>query len=78
MGGRPKGYPAIQAEKSRVIIVEQLEKHFKPIVIKAIKQAKAGDRYAREWLTERGYGKTTNTIAVSGALNIGELLDEAK
>ncbi len=61
-GGRPKGYASLQAEKARELICKKLEKDFQPIVDKAIIQAKKGDRYAREWLTERGYGKVPNQI----------------
>lgn len=61
-GGRPKGYAAIQAEKSRKIICEQLEKEWTPIVIKAIEQAKSGDNNARTWLSDRGYGKVAQAI----------------
>ena len=65
-GGRPKGYSAIQAEKSREMICEKLEKEFAPIVVKAIQQAKAGDKYAREWVTDRAYGKAIQSIDLRG------------
>ena len=60
--GRKKGYAAIQAEKAREAICKELEKTWKPIVLKAIEQAKAGDSIARAWLYERGYGKVAQAI----------------
>lgn len=61
-GGRPKGYSAIQAEKAREILCKELEKEWAPIVLKAIEQAKNGDQNARNWLSERGYGKVAQAI----------------
>jgi hypothetical protein len=60
--GRKKGYAALQAEKARELICKALEKELVPIIEVAIEQAKTGDRYAREWLIERGYGKVPNQI----------------
>lgn len=60
--GRKKGYAAIEAEKARERICKELEKTWKPIVLKAIAQAKAGDPVARAWLYERGYGKVAQAI----------------
>lgn len=60
--GRKKGYAAIQAEKSREIIVKQLETEWAPIVEKAIEQAKNGDAVARNWVSERGYGRVPQAI----------------
>lgn len=60
--GRKKGYAAIQAEKSRELICLALEKDFKPIIEKAIDQAKDGDAVARNFLFERGYGKVAQAV----------------
>jgi hypothetical protein len=60
--GRKKGYAAIQAEKTRELICKALEKDIKPIIVKAIKQAKDGDPVARSFLFERGYGKVAQAI----------------
>lgn len=60
--GRKKGYAAIEAEKSRERICKELEKTWKPIVVKAIAQAKDGDPIARAWLFERGYGKVVQAV----------------
>lgn len=65
-GGRPKGYAALEAERQRNFIAEKLEKEFAPIVKKAIKQAKAGDKFAREWVTDRAYGKAVQAIDLRG------------
>lgn len=62
-GGRPKGFASLEAEKKRDYIAQRLVKEFAGIVTVAIKQAKEGDRYAREWLTERAYGKAAQPIA---------------
>ena len=62
--GRKKGYAAIEAEKARVFIAKKLVEELGPIVDKAIKQAKEdGDKHAREWLTDRAFGKATQFIA---------------
>lgn len=66
---RKRGFAAIEAEKARQLIVKKLETQLGPIVEKAIKQAKAGDKHAREWLVERAYGKT---LQVQGRLSITE------
>ncbi len=60
--GRKKGNNALAAEKARALIVKELDIEFKPIVKKAVEQAKNGDFKAREWLTERGYGKVPQAI----------------
>ena len=62
-GGRKKGYASIEAEKARNLIAEKLGKELIPIVEKAIDQAKEGDKYAREWLSDRAYGKATQFLA---------------
>ena len=65
-GGRPKGYAALQAEKARIFIAEQVEQYWGPIVKKAIQQAIKGDKYAREWLYDRGYHKPRQTVGLEG------------
>lgn len=62
--GRKKGFAALEAEKARELIAIKLQKSFAPIVDKAIRQAKAGDKAAREWLTERAYGKIPTALEV--------------
>lgn len=60
--GRKKGFPALEAEKARLMIAEKLATTFAPIVDKAIEQAKAGQKDARDWLTDRAYGKSMQPI----------------
>ncbi len=60
--GRKKGYPALEAEKARLMIAEKLATQFAPIVDKAIEQAKQGQKDARDWLTDRAYGKSMQPI----------------
>jgi len=60
--GRKKGFAALEAEKARELIATKLQVHFSPIVDKAIEQALDGDKYAREWLTQRGYGNVLQEI----------------
>lgn len=63
--GRKKGFVALEAERQRIMIAEKLVKDFAPIVEKAIQQAKDGDFKAREWLTDRSYGKATTPIEMT-------------
>lgn len=60
--GRKKGYAALQSEKAREELIKLLKKEWNPIVLKAIEQAKSGDAVARNWLSERGYGKVVQAI----------------
>lgn len=64
-GGRPKGFAALEAERQREMIAKKLVKEFEPIVDKAIEQAKEGNKDARDWLTERAYGKATTPLEVT-------------
>ncbi len=65
LGGRPKGYAALEAERQRDYVARKLVKEFAPIVKKAIEQAKNGDKSAREWLTDRAFGKTPQAVDLS-------------
>ncbi len=60
--GRKKGYASVAAEKAREVLCKELDKSWKPIVLKAIEQAQGGDAIARNWLSERGYGKVAQAI----------------
>ena len=60
--GRKKGVASILADKARDYIAQQGENSRKEIVDKAIEQAKVGDYKAREWLSERGWGKAVQAI----------------
>lgn len=60
--GRKKGFAALEAEKARQFIAEKISKELGPIVDKAVEQALTGDRYAREWLAERAWGKALQSV----------------
>ena len=62
LGGRPKGYAALEAERQRIYVAERLVIEFAPIVDKAIEQAKEGNQQAREWLTDRAFGKAQQFV----------------
>ncbi len=68
-GGRPKGFAALEAERQRDYVARRLVKDFAPIVKKAIDQAKLGDKYAREWLTDRAFGKSPQSVALTNPDN---------
>ncbi len=65
-GGRQKGFAAKQAEQARVKIAELLEKSLVPIAKVAVKRALKGDKYARDWLTDRAYGKSRQVFGLEG------------
>ncbi len=65
LGGRPKGFAALEAERQRDYVAQVLVKEFAPIVATAVKQAKKGDKSAREWLADRAFGKATNAVEVT-------------
>ena len=63
--GRKKGSKAshtLEAEKAREFILKKLTASLEPIVDKAIKQAKAGDHKAREWLADRAMGRVPQAV----------------
>ena len=64
--GRKKGYPALEAERARLMIAEKLATEFEPIVDQAIFQAKLGNKDARDWLTDRAYGKPKQSTELTG------------
>lgn len=63
--GRKKGFAALEAEKARELIATKLKVHLEPIVDKAIVQATEGDKFAREWLVDRAYGKAQQPVELS-------------
>lgn len=62
--GRKKGFAALKAEQAREFIAAELEKNLKLIVTRAIDQAKEGDKYARDWLSDRAWGKAPQTLSL--------------
>ena len=59
---------ALLAEKARAYVANELDKNLKPIVEKAITQAKFGDKHARDWLSNYAWGKPTNIVATKDEL----------
>ena len=64
--GRKPGLASILAERSRAYIAERIETDLAPIVEKAIEQAKAGDKYARDWLSDQAWGKARQNVGLDG------------
>lgn len=64
--GRKKGVSTLAAEKAREYITRALAKELPPIVKRAIDDAKKGDKYARDWLSERSWGKPITIIEPLG------------
>jgi hypothetical protein len=62
--GRKKGFSAIEAEKAREYIAHKVSDNLETIVNKALEQAFDGDNNARNWLTERAYGKVKTSTEV--------------
>jgi len=60
--GRKKGVATLAKEKGRALIAKMLEENLEPIVLVAIQQAISGDKHARDWLTDNGYGKPSQSI----------------
>jgi hypothetical protein len=63
--GRKKGSVGghtLEAQEAKKLLIAKFHEHLTPIVMKAIAQAKKGDRYAREWLSDRAWGKATQPI----------------
>lgn len=55
--GRPKSEATLRSQAARDYISKQMADSLAPIVAKAITQAMEGDKYAREWLSDRAWGK---------------------
>ncbi len=60
--GRKKKQSTLLAEAARDYIAGELEANLKPIVERAITDAKNGDKSARDWLSERGWGKVPQAV----------------
>lgn len=68
-GGRPLGAVdkrTIEARLQREYLIEQFEKHLAPIVETALAQAEAGNKDARDWLTEHAWGKAVSRQELTG------------
>ncbi len=64
-GGRPKGFSAIQAEKTREYIAHRIAEEQEPIVNALIDKAKTGDVPAFKELMDRGFGKVRETMDIT-------------
>lgn len=62
LGGRPKNKKTIEKEKALEYITDRVTKDLKPIIDKAIEQAKGGDVASRKDLMDRAYGKAKESI----------------
>jgi hypothetical protein len=63
--GKKKGSKAshtLEAQEAKKLLIAKFHEHLEPIVMKAIAQATKGDRFAREWLSDRAWGKATQPI----------------
>lgn len=81
LGGRKPGYAAVQAEKKRELTAKLLDKHWKPIILATIKDAKKGDNEARKFLRDTAYGKPKETLDANlignfSLLTLGREADE--
>lgn len=81
-GGKSKGYKAphtLEAQEQRKYVIKRFEEEIEPITNKAIQQAKKGDRYARDWLSNRSWGmpKQTQDINVREEVPFDDVEDES-
>ncbi len=61
-GGRPISEATLRTQAAREYISLQVKDSLGPIVAKAITQAMEGDYKAREWLSDRAWGKSVETF----------------
>ncbi len=61
-GGRPVSPATIRAQAARDYISAQTQASLGPIVAKAITQAMEGNKDAREWLSDQGWGKPQQRV----------------
>lgn len=61
-GGRPISEATLRAQAAKEYISKQITDSLGAIVAKAITQAIEGDSKARDWLSDRGWGKAIETI----------------
>lgn len=62
-GGRPISEATIKAQLAREYIAEQIKESLGAIVAKAITQAIEGNSDARNWLSDRAWGKSIQPIS---------------
>ena len=63
--GRKKGFSALEAEKAREFIAQEVSASLGPIISNLIVQAKRGNIQAAKELFDRAWGKSQTQIALS-------------
>lgn len=63
--GRKKGFSALEAEKAREFIAQEVSASLGPIISNLIVQAKKGNIQATKELFDRAWGKSQTQIALS-------------
>lgn len=77
--GRKKGFSAIEAEKAREFIVQQVNASLEPIIAGLIDRGKRGDIRAIQILFDRAYGRPITPFETTGEaprMLIMDVLDE--
>lgn len=67
--GRKKGFKfkrTMQLDEARQYIIDRVTSELRPILDKAIEQAKQGDTSARKELMDRAFGRPTESVKVEG------------
>ena len=67
--GRKRGFSALEAEKAREYIVQEVSASLEPIVSSLIKQAKNGSINAAKELLDRAYGRIPQTREIMEELS---------
>jgi predicted nucleic acid-binding Zn ribbon protein len=70
LGGRPVSEATICAQLARKYIAEQVKESLGPIVARAISLAMDGDKDARNWLSDQGWGKPPQVVEHSGEVAV--------
>lgn len=66
--GRKPGYAAIEAERTRLLLVKKIAKQFNKIVDPQIQKAKKGDTFAFKELMNRAFGMPRQNVGIDGGL----------
>lgn len=62
-GGRPVSDATLRAQAAREYISKHVTDNLAPIVARAVVDAINGDRYARDWLADRAWGKAVQPLS---------------
>lgn len=63
--GRPKGFAALAAERTRAKVAEMVELEIVPMTEAQIEKAKKGDTQAFKELMDRGFGKVKEQMDIT-------------